>query len=62
MIIALVKENIVVNTIVADQAFVDYIRNDFQACIDITNLNPKPGIGWQYVEGSFINPQAVEAE
>lgn len=57
---AVIKDGIVVNVIVADQAFVDSYYPGGQ-CID--DLDPKPGIGWHYnaAAKSFSPPKTQEA-
>lgn len=55
MRVALVKNNIVENVIIAEQAFVNLIIKDWQACVDVTDTIV--GIGWTYNnDGSFSAP------
>ena len=51
MIFAIIEEREVVNTIVAEQDFID---EHFLGAINITN-NPAVSIGWGYVDGQFID-------
>jgi hypothetical protein len=54
---ALIKAGKVDNAILADKAFID--ANGAQLadrCVDITNLNPRPGPGWTYDGATFSRP------
>lgn len=53
---ALINSNVVQNVIVADSQSIQPLEPDWQAIVDITNLNPMPGIGWGYVNGQFVKP------
>jgi hypothetical protein len=53
---ALINNNLVENVAEADQAWADSVATDWQAVINITNANPQPGIGWEYVNGHFVAP------
>lgn len=57
MIFAVIKNGVVINTIVADQAFVDSVSSDYGACVRIDQLDPVPGMGWTYVDGVFAPPE-----
>jgi hypothetical protein len=60
MKIALVKDGIVVNTIIAESVeFAQGLFPKFQ-CVDITEINVT--IGAAYSEGVFINPPRPELE
>jgi hypothetical protein len=48
---AIIENQEVVNTIVAEQDFID---QHFPGAIDITN-NPSVSISWGYVDGQFID-------
>lgn len=48
---AIIENQEVVNTIVADQDFID---QHFPGAVDITN-NPSVSISWGYVDGQFID-------
>ena len=50
---ALIKNTLVVNVIIADQAFADSIASDWDAVVPAT---PDVGIGWAYVDGVFTAP------
>lgn len=43
---ALIRDGIVVNIIVADDAFCESIANQYDNIICITNIHPYPGPGW----------------
>lgn len=54
---AIIQDGALVNIIViADGPDGDALLSD--SCVEITNLNPKPGlgIGWRYVDGAFVPP------
>ena len=53
---ALIKNNLVENVADADQAWADSVAPDWQAVVDITSINPQPGIGWEYSNGQFVAP------
>lgn len=53
MIFAIIENGLVINAIVADQDFVDKFYPD---AIDITDLEPRPSIGWTYEKKKFIAP------
>lgn len=59
-IYALINNGIIENTIKADQDFINYINNDYQSIIEITNTNPIPSIGWEFDGINFINPENIE--
>ncbi|GIX38017.1 MAG: hypothetical protein KatS3mg127_1256 [Silanimonas sp.] len=47
--LALITAGVVSNVVVGELA-------DFPGAIDITELNPRPGPGWTYVDGEFTPP------
>ena len=53
---ALIENNLVENVAVGDQAWADSVAANWQAVVDITNMNPQPGIGWSYLNGVFTAP------
>lgn len=53
---ALIKNNLVENVAEADQAWADSVASEWQAVVNITNINPQPGIGWEYNNGQFVTP------
>lgn len=56
MIFALIKDGVVQNTIVADQAFVDEHMKGYDAAIEIQDKPGSPGIGWIYDGKEFSAP------
>lgn len=64
MIFALVNENVVQNMIIAEQEFIDSISSEWQFCIDVTEMENQPCIGWSYdsVNDLFIDPNPVPEE
>lgn len=60
MIFALIKNGMVVNTIVADDEFISHIQDQYDHCVEIT-LNPgNPSIGWTYDGDDFAPPSEEE--
>lgn len=55
MIFALIKNGIIMNCIVADQGFIDLISSQWDYCIRIDEIDPRPGINWTY-DGENFNP------
>ena len=43
-IFALIQGTSVVNSVVADDSFIEFIKNDYTDIIETTNMDPKPGI------------------
>lgn len=54
---ALINNNLVENVAEAGQAWADSVAPDWQAVVNITNINPQPGIGWEYSNGQFVAPE-----
>ena len=46
-IFACITDNVVVNTVVGDDAFADLIRPDYDAVIEVTDMHPRPGVDWR---------------
>lgn len=60
MIFALVKSNKVVNiALVDDPDVVMHLERTYSWVVDITDLTPRPSIGWSYVDGVFAPPVVV---
>lgn len=59
-IYALINNGIIENTIKADENFINYINNNYQSIIEITNHNPIPSIGWEFDGINFINTEIIE--
>ena len=53
---ALIDNNLVENVAEGDQAWADSVASDWQAVVNITSINPQPGIGWSYTNGVFTAP------
>lgn len=53
---ALINNNLVENVAEADQAWADSVASDWQAVVNVTSMNPRPGIGWSYTNGIFTAP------
>jgi len=56
VIYAVMNEDRVENTIVADKEFVDEF---YKGAIDITDVEPRPSIGWTYDGKKFIAPVEI---
>lgn len=58
MVFALIENGIVTNTIIADNAFVSSIENNFDHIVQIDELDPRPSISWTYDENTeqFTDP------
>ena len=54
---AVIDGGVIANTIVADDTFADVIRPDHDDVIEITDLDPCPGVGWAVVPGGYRPPQ-----
>jgi hypothetical protein len=58
---ALIKGSVVTNSIVADDKFIDYIRDEYDHIIETTDFEVKPGIHFFYNEdGTFTAPPTEE--
>ncbi len=58
---ALIQGTSVVNSIVADDSFIEYIKNDYAKIIETTNMEVKPGVGatYNFETNAFSYPQVV---
>lgn len=56
MIYALIKNGKVRNVIEADPAFIVEIEKDWDAAPRVDNLEERPSIGWDFIDGAFTNP------
>jgi len=52
---AVIQNGIVVNIIVADAAWAE---ENYPGSVDITGMNPEPGIGWSY-DGTTFTPPVI---
>ena len=53
---ALIKNGIVINTIVADAKFIDLIKDQYDFCLELEHQPGGPGIGWNYDGQNFTPP------
>ena len=53
---AIVVDGVVVNTVVWD-GVTEY--NPGGLLVDLTGLDPEPGIGWDYLDGKFVDNRPV---
>lgn len=56
MIYALVKNGVVINTIVADDNFISTISSNYDACVRVDNIDNPPSIDWLYDGQNFTDP------
>lgn len=57
---AILVDNVIGNVIVADQEFIESHPDWSQfEKIDITDLDPKPGVTWKIEDGKFKKPEHV---
>lgn len=49
-IFAIVENDVIINTVVADVSY------DNPSAVNITDLDPRPGIGWVLDQGVFVDP------
>lgn len=61
-IYALITNNMVVNTIVADPTFLPVIAGDYDTIARIDNDPTRPGVGWSYVGGVYAPPPDAPPE
>lgn len=61
MIHACITGGKVVNVLVADQAFIDagHIADQYDSFVDITDMSPMPGVGWDYDGSAFHDNRYV---
>lgn len=62
MIFALIYGGMVNNTIICSSQELANILWPDMTCIDITNVDPRPGIGWTYNDGVFTPPPPAPTE
>lgn len=48
--------NVSVGTDPVDAAWLSLVRATFESVVDITALDPQPGLGWTYADGTFTPP------
>jgi hypothetical protein len=56
---AIIENNIVINTIVADELF---IKSNFSDAICIDGMIPKPARGFTYIDGKFEPQYTITIE
>ncbi len=58
MIFAQIKDNVVENCIVLDDLSLESLfAEGFDAFIRIDEMDPRPGVGYSYVDGIFTPPE-----
>lgn len=57
-----VSSNLVVNISVGtdpvDPLWLAAVQGEYTAVVDVTGMDPRPGIGWTYENGTFTPPPA----
>jgi hypothetical protein len=53
---ALINNNLVENVADADQAWAQSVAPDWQYVVDLTGMNPEPGINWTFDGSTFTAP------
>ena len=53
---ALIKDGKVVNTIVADDDFINIIKDDYDYTFETTEMTTKPGLDWTYTPEENFRP------
>jgi len=58
---ALIQGSVVVNAVVANDSYIDFVRNDYTSIVDVTDLYPMPSVGTLYdaETGQFTFPQVI---
>lgn len=54
---ALINNEEVVNTAVGSDEWSKSILENFDQILDITNVDPVPGVGWKFFDGSLRPPK-----
>ena len=58
---ALIKNQIVMNVIVADDdEFIQLIMHEWDSIVKLEGDNSFAGIGWSYIDGQFLPPEVKE--
>lgn len=50
---ALINGTTVVNSVVADESYIDFVKDQYTKIVETTNLEWKPSIGALYVDDVF---------
>ena len=62
IVYALVNDGFIVNTIKADHEFAELIAPQHDSVINITEVSPRPSIGWAWDGNSFTDPSNQDVE
>ena len=54
---AVINDGVIANTIVADDVFANIIRPEHDDVAEITNVAPRPGVGWSVEAEGYRRPQ-----
>lgn len=54
---AVIDDGVIANTIVADDTFAASIRPEHDDVVEITDLDPRPGVGWTVTAAGYRSPQ-----
>jgi hypothetical protein len=57
MIYALIKDGEVKNVIKAEADFIAQIAEQWDLCVEVSELEERPSVGWKHENGEFKNPK-----
>lgn len=55
---AVLDSGVITNTFVGDDDFADLVMAEHDAVVEITDVDPSPGIGWTQDDGGQFRPPA----
>lgn len=55
-IYAVIEDGTIVNTLVADPSLLPMVENEHTVVLDITDMDPQPGVNWSSSDGEFRPP------
>lgn len=53
---AAIDSGVITNTFVGDDDFADLVRPEYDEVVEITNLNPRPGVAWTVHDDGYRPP------
>lgn len=51
-----VANGVVVNSFIGDEQFVDLVRPDYDDVVEVTDIDPQPGVDWTAHSGGYRPP------
>lgn len=60
-IFAAINNDVIVNTFVGDENFVNLISSNYDDVIEITYLNPTPGVNWTIESDEYRPPKPYQS-